>query len=234
MNTDLFDDATIAGSMRLVDLLSGLARARPVFHSEADLQHALAWQAHLLHPHVQVRLEIRPDPAVRERLDLLLYRPDLGRSTAIEVKYWKKRWSGTVAGERFDLPNQGAHDIRRYDFLKDISRVERFVAARAGCDGLVLLWSNDDLDWRPPTTFRATAADAFRIHEDATLSGERAWSAQAGAGTTKGREQPITLTGHYRMVWRDFSMLDHTVGGRMRLLAVKIEEPAKGDKQPRG
>ncbi|WP_309114771.1 hypothetical protein [Saccharothrix sp.] len=228
MNTHQSDDMVIAGTIRLDDLLAGLAHARPVFHSEADLQHALAWQVHLLDPHVQVRLEVRPDPAVREVLDLLVHRPDHGRSTAIEVKYWKKRWSGTAAGERFDLPNQGAHDIRRYDFVKDISRVERFVAARPGCDGLVLLWSNDDLDWRPPATFRATAADAFRIHEGATLDGERAWSAQAGAGTTKGREKPIALTGHYRMAWRDFTTLDHVVGGRMRLLAVKVEKIAQG------
>ncbi|MFD1148476.1 hypothetical protein [Saccharothrix hoggarensis] len=61
-----------------------------------------------------------------------------------------------------------------------------------------------------------------RVVSGTTLSGERARSVQAGAGTTKGREQPITLTGHYRMTWRGFSTLDHAVGGRMRLLAVKI------------
>lgn len=92
-----------------------------------------------------------------------------------------------------------------------------------------MLWSNDDLDWRVPATLRATAADAFRIHEGATLDGERAWSAQAGAGTTKGREKPIPLTGHYRMTWRDFTMLDHAVGGRMRLLAVQVEKKITQD-----
>ncbi|WP_433270870.1 hypothetical protein ACQPZF_11010 [Actinosynnema sp. CS-041913] len=65
------------------------------------------------------------------------------------------------------------------------------------------------------------------IHEGATLGGERAWSAQAGVGTTKGREKPISLTGHYRMAWRDFSTLDHTVGGRMRLIVVKAEKTAQ-------
>ncbi|MGY1726158.1 hypothetical protein ACI79J_04240 [Geodermatophilus sp. SYSU D01062] len=216
----------IAGSLSLDDLVSGLAQVRDVFHSEADLQHALAWQAHLLDPKVEVRLETRPDPLVRERLDLLLSRPDLGRSTAIEIKYWKKRWSGTVKGEAFDLPNQGAHDIRRYDFVKDVSRVERFVATRPGWNGLVLLWSNDDLDWRAPTHLRPTGADAFRVHEGTVLTGERAWGPRAGPGTRRGREKPITLSGSYKLTWQDFSKFAPGPGGQMRLLAVEVGELA--------
>ena len=34
-----------------------LRRTRPVFHSEADVQHALAWTAHLFEPSLRVRLE---------------------------------------------------------------------------------------------------------------------------------------------------------------------------------
>lgn len=212
----------IAGSINFEVLVGNLAKVRPVFHSEADLQQALAWQAHLLDPRVEVRLETRPDPLVREQLDLLLSRLDLGRSTAIEIKYWKKRWSGTVNGEAFDLPNQGAHDIRRYDFVKDIARVERFVVTSPGWDGLVLLWTNDDLDWRAPTHFRATGADAFRVHEGATLTGERTWGPQAGPGTRRGREKPLSLVGSYKLGWRDFSKFSPAPGGQIRLLAVEI------------
>jgi hypothetical protein len=42
------------------DLLARLARNRPVFHSEADFQHALAWEIHSLHPTAKIRLEYRP------------------------------------------------------------------------------------------------------------------------------------------------------------------------------
>jgi hypothetical protein len=46
-----------------------LRQHRPVFHSEADFQHALAWTAHQSNPSLRVRLETRTTPGMR--LDLL-------------------------------------------------------------------------------------------------------------------------------------------------------------------
>lgn len=40
--------------------ISSLGRKRPIFHSEADLQHALAWEIHLALPDAAVRLEVQP------------------------------------------------------------------------------------------------------------------------------------------------------------------------------
>ena len=39
-------------------LMACLADTRKVFHSEADFQHALAWQIHRAMPEGQVRLEV--------------------------------------------------------------------------------------------------------------------------------------------------------------------------------
>ena len=47
-----------------------LAARRPVFHSEADFQFALAWQIHTDHPAAHIRLETRPLPEENLRLDL--------------------------------------------------------------------------------------------------------------------------------------------------------------------
>jgi hypothetical protein len=41
---------TLAASVALDGVLAGMARHRPVFHSEADMQHAFAWEAHSLDP----------------------------------------------------------------------------------------------------------------------------------------------------------------------------------------
>ena len=38
--------------------MAALARVRPLFHSEADFQHAFAWQLHSAHPDARIRLEI--------------------------------------------------------------------------------------------------------------------------------------------------------------------------------
>ena len=38
-------------------VLTALAKQRPIFHSEADFQHAIAWEMHKHLPRASVRLE---------------------------------------------------------------------------------------------------------------------------------------------------------------------------------
>src|SRR6266567_4623533 len=67
------------------DLVSLLAAERPIFHSEADFQHALAWLLHQRFPHAALRLEYRPFPDERFYLDIWV---DIGTERlAIELKY---------------------------------------------------------------------------------------------------------------------------------------------------
>ena len=72
--------------------LEALRRSRPVFHSESDFQHALAWVIQVCDPLARVRLETRPAPGMR--LDLLVSRPDLGRHLVLELKYLTAAWAG--------------------------------------------------------------------------------------------------------------------------------------------
>jgi hypothetical protein len=39
-------------------IMTSLAQSRPVFHAEADFQHAFAWELHKELPSAQVRLEL--------------------------------------------------------------------------------------------------------------------------------------------------------------------------------
>ena len=105
-------------------LLDGLARERPVFHSEADFQFALAWRIKKATSH-DVRLEFKPFPEERVYLDIWL--PDVG--VAIELKYPTSGLTVNHGDELFALRNHGTPDLGQYDFLKDISRLER-VSAR--------------------------------------------------------------------------------------------------------
>ena len=77
--------------------LATLRQARSVFHSEADFQQALAWAIHVSDSSARVRLETRPAPGMR--LDLLIWRPDLNRHLALELKYLTAAWSGEVDGD---------------------------------------------------------------------------------------------------------------------------------------
>lgn len=211
----------VAGSLDLAAILRALSAERPVFHSEADFQHHLAWQLHLAEPRLRMRLEVRPDPALREQLDLLVREPETGAGTAIELKYLKARWDGVVDGEAFTLLNQGAHDISRYDVVKDIARVERFVAANCDWNGYSVTITNDSSYWREPARAVTTIDAAFRVHHGAVLAGERAWGAAAGEGTMRGRKAPLSLAGSHSLAWRDYSDVGGTRGA-FRVLVVQV------------
>lgn len=209
----------LAGSVSLDAVLARLSEIRPVFHSEADFQQAFAWEVRAHDPTVRVRLETRPAPGMR--LDLLLTSADGQRRSAVELKYLTRLWVGEVAGERFELKDQGAQDIRAHDVVKDIVRVERFVSAMPGSNGGVVCVGNDPSYWNTPTHGRPTNADAFRLHESTVLHGTLAWGPLTGVGTSRGREEPLALVGTYRMAWSDYSALPGP-RGVFRTLVVEV------------
>lgn len=200
-------------------LLSQLSSQRPIFHSEADFQHSLAWTIQQRHPEAGIRLETRPERGIR--LDILVRLPD--ERVAIELKYLIARFDGTVNGEHFDLPNQAAHDISRHDYIKDIVRVERFVADGVADNGWAIALTNDGSYWRPGT--KAKPVDAmFRLHEGRRLEGTLSWSPLAGAGTTKNRDVPLALTRTFSCSWQDYSTIPRASGRpvQFRYLAVEV------------
>jgi hypothetical protein len=129
-------------------ILRDLALKRPVFHSEADFQHAVAWEVHSRWPELSVRLEFRP-PHMDNRTYVDIWCNAGSRAVVLELKYKTRKLDVNVAGEAFDLLDQSAHDIGRYDFLKDVMRLERIVADRTGLAGC----SDDSWGCKPWTTF---------------------------------------------------------------------------------
>lgn len=90
-------------------LMRKLAIERPVFHSEADFQHALAWRIHEKHPDSGVRLEYKPPINTGEekmRLDIWLAK----FGVAIELKYKTAKPKEEIRrnGESFHLRHQSA------------------------------------------------------------------------------------------------------------------------------
>jgi hypothetical protein len=65
---------------------------RPVFYSEADFQHALAWDIHLAEPGARLRLEAPLLAGGKERLDVYA-QTESGRY-AIELKYPRAGFQG--------------------------------------------------------------------------------------------------------------------------------------------
>lgn len=188
-------------------MLSALAIPRPVFHSERDFQHALAWQIQLTYPDARIRLEPRPRRGIH--LDMLVRIGE--RRTAIELKYLVAALHAMVDGELFDLPSQSAQDISRHDVIKDIARVEALLDDGYADRGHVLVLSNDRSYWQQ--ALRTDTIDAaFRIHDGRALAGTLSWAARAGRGTTAGRDAPLHLAGRYTCRWQDYSRIVRTDG----------------------
>ncbi len=200
-------------------LLASLAGSRKIFHSEADFQHALAWQIHKAGPESQVRLEVNAFPDQDRRMFLDIWLPIEG--IAIELKYVTRKLELDQDGESFALRDHSAQVQRRYDFLLDIQRLE--LMRSSGCRaGYAVLLTNDPSYWNVPAA-RDTVDAAFRIHEGRDISGELAWAARAGPGTVKGRESPIRLRGSYHFSWEEYSTFPANSYGRFRYLAVAVK-----------
>jgi hypothetical protein len=211
--------------LQLSNIMHRLAQVRPIFHSEADFQHALAWQIHAEHPDAQIRLEYRP--FVDERVYIDIWCEVDGQSTAIELKYPTKRLSATsVEDERFVLAEHSAQDLTRYDIIKDVVRIERVIGTVSKTLAAAIVLTNDPSFWNPSARAVPTIDDAFRIHEGRTLAGSCAWAETAGPGTTKGRTTRLNVRGTYLFAWQDYSSVNERWGlnerwGQFRFVIVE-------------
>ncbi len=208
----------------LPTILVDLSAKRPVFHSEADFQHALAWQLHEVLPDADVRLESQPVAGIH--LDIWLWTNH--GYIAIELKYATKLFSVDFHGESFNLAHHSAHPQRRYDAIKDVTRLERVVEHSPGATGHAVLLTNDSLYWTPSAQLNTVDA-TFRLHEGRTLKGVLAWSPHAGKNTIAGREEPFDLRGAYHLHWRDFSEVDRSAAGRFRYVVVSVSQQSQRD-----
>lgn len=201
-------------------LMRSLSQSRPLFHSEADFQHSLAWLIHEQTPEHDVRLEYPSElPDKRIYLDIWVPSP----SIAIELKYCTRSLKASQNGEKFKLLHQRAQDTRKYDFLKDIQRLEQLHKSHTECkSGYAIFLTNEPLFWEPPRRSGTVDAD-FHLYEGRQVKGTMAWSAHASKGTMRGREDPIHLSGAYTAHWQDYSDVQTARGGKFRYLVVAVQ-----------
>lgn len=208
-------------TLDIADVMEGLFRKQPIFHSEADFQHALAWRIRETLPECRPRLEFNPFPPERLYLDIWL----AGARIAIELKYRTRKLNLCFCGERFALRDQHAHDIGRYDFIRDIGRLERATESPLSATaGFAVMLTNDPLYWKP-TQREDTVDAAFHLGHERTIEGEMAWSSRAAQGTTKGREEPLRLKGRYEAKWRNYRDFEEGKYSEFRYLAVEVPAP---------
>ncbi len=206
--------------------LEKLSQSRPVFHIEADFQHALAWQIQKDFSELEIRFEYKPQNISDRMFVDLWIKDESGNNFAIELKYKTRKFEETVHDEKFKLMDQSAQDLGRYDYLKDVQRLEKIVSTHPKTTGYAILLTNDSGYWNTPTSNATVDAD-FRIFDGKTIHGKLEWSEHTSTGTTSGRTKPLDISGNYLLKWSDYSQNGASNRGNLRYLAVKI----LGDRQ---
>ena len=202
-------------------LMQELSNSRPIFHSEADFQHALAWHIHNMMPNSQVRLEYpnRHDDSTRY-LDVWLPQEKI----AIELKYPTRELELNRDSEHFRLVSHYDQRYRRYGFIKDIQRLEQVVKERDASGGFAVLLTNDAYYWKSPIKSWRTKSDGdFRLHEGRKVTGRLAWSESARERTEGNRRESIGIAGSYVLRWRKYSNFVGEENGRFQYLAVAVQ-----------
>ena len=211
-------------TQRIHNVLALLAERRPVFHSEADFQHALAWQMHLSSPDADIRLEKQvATGGTRVHLDLLLQ--SAAGQVAIELKYKTRSAKLSHANEDFFLRNQSAQDIGRHDFLKDIQRLEKYVEEHPRAEGFAILLTNDRSYWMESKK-KDSVDSEFRVHEGRVLRGGATWGVKASAGTKHKREEPINLKGSYKVQWVKYFSFGLGIADEFRYALLRVPSAA--------
>jgi hypothetical protein len=203
----------------ILKTLHALSEERLLFHSEADFQHAFAWELQKAFPDLSIRLEYKPQ-LLGYRLHVDVWATRLRKIIAVELKY-KTRALRVSGDELFHLLNQSAQDIARYDFLKDIARLEAITSAYENAVGYAILLTNDSSYWN--TSKNSSTVDVnFRIQEGRIISGLLGWGGRASEGTTRGRIMPIEIKGRYMLQWHDYSTPSTDRYGKFRYVLVKV------------
>lgn len=144
--------------------LHQLSKKRWVYHSEDDFKLALAIEFIKIKSNFEIRLEKpvniietfkdygggrRVDEKKRIYLDMYILTQDFGK-VGIELKY--KTSEQTIIDdetyEEFELRDHSAHDVSRYNFREDISRLEKLKASNTIDLGVAILLTNEPKFWK--------------------------------------------------------------------------------------
>ena len=202
-------------------LMQELSKSRLIFHSEADFQHALAWQIGKRLGDHSVRLEypFTTDRDDNRELDIWLPK----KKIAIELKYFTMKFCRDYMGEFFALKQQARANVARYSFLNDVQRLERLVHERQTArTGFAVLLTNAPTLWDCTYTRKQKPNDKnFHLYDGRKeVTGKLPWL-RDGSPIEKGA---VNLCGYYTPHWKDYSCFpSHRNGGIFRYLAFEIQ-----------
>lgn len=195
----------------MLKILKGLANERPIYHSEADFQHALAWkiQKYCYDKGLNANIRLEKPSYFDDKnnyIDLIVELDDV--IIAIELKYKTKKLDNFIFNnESFNLKNHGAHNLNRYDFIKDIWRLENFLSQGypKRTIGYAIFLTNDSAYQKASRKAEVDDLD-FRIHQRLLNAGELKWKFNENK---RKRKNSIYLLSDYDLDWANYSKVNN-------------------------
>lgn len=189
-------------------IIQNLKKRRKIFHSEADFQHELAWEIHKTYPKYSIRLE------KAFKLDEKLY-VDIffanSSKTAIELKYKTQALNYSYNNiENYNLTTHSAINLGRYDFLKDVERLENLKSNKLINKGFAIFLTNARSYWSKTSKSSKLSKDFYLTNNDNLNKSEYRWLPNVKK-TSIGvnRMQPIKLSNTYKLNWSTYSVIDN-------------------------
>ena len=172
-----------------------------------------------------MRLELPvPVASVRAYFDISVLHGQ--QRVLIELKYKTRALTVTLNDESFALRNHGAQDLGRYDFWKDVERLESAVSAGYATHAFAVFLTNDSAYWKQLSD-PAVGYAAFTTSEGQEGHGQMRWGDRAGPGTRKMRESNIHIRGTYPLSWLEYHTFPSPGYSQFRFLLLEVCIPEK-------
>lgn len=200
--------------MNIFNVMKALSDKRPIFHSEADFQFSLGWELKILNNDFEIIMErpfqFKDKSKKHPKIELDLLIKDGSKKYGVELKYVTKELKTEINKEKFELKDHMATNLRRYDFYKDISRLESLKIKKEIDKGYVIFLTNVD-SYQNSTT---GMAEKFNFaHECKISQGKYDWSDKSLTEKShrKHRKEEIELNQEYDCRWHEYFTIDNHV-----------------------
>lgn len=187
-------------------IMTELAKKRPVFYSEADFQHALAWEIREKYQNINIRLEQRLFISNEKfvYIDLILIDKSQGKKIFVELKYKTKNSKIKLKtdgydDEIFELKNHTAHTDNKKLFYHDIDRLEYLVRSNQNSEAYAIFLTNSHLYYKDGLT------NCLHTHKKDVIV-------------------PKSISSNQNLAWLDYSAIkdEYGVENLFKFLVVKV------------
>ena len=187
---------------KIIKAMNTLSKKEQIFHSEADFQFRLGWELKVIDNSLEIVME-RPysNFSKRVHIDLIIIDTPNNKKYAIELKYATKFLKYTDKNDSYSLTNHNAQNQKRYDFYRDISRVEKLIQDKEINEGYTILLTND-LSYLLPHNGGASKLNFSDNHSIAP--GSYKLDDTASETDKKGRTNPIKINQTISCNWKTY------------------------------